>query len=237
MIEISHQKAQAFLQAAADSILPANSKVQLDAHLTACKDCREHKKNLRNLEDNLQRISHEQWDNYQPNLNLKAITNPSATRIVLGSLLGLTQGMGKATIVLALVLGYFLIVNLVSDQKFASQTEIPTTLPTPNALVFSAAKSPTPSSPSTLTGLTTQGCENIDYVIQADDTLESIALQFGVSKETIIKHNNLKTDDLSPGKELLIPLCNHTPSHTASTADNTLTITPLIGTLLPTQRE
>ncbi|CAG5108114.1 Oidioi.mRNA.OKI2018_I69.chr1.g3639.t1.cds [Oikopleura dioica] len=48
--------------------------------------------------------------------------------------------------------------------------------------------------------------ETIRYKVQADETLESIALRFAVSKEELKRLNNLFTDsDLITKKEILIP--------------------------------
>jgi len=237
MAKISHKKARGFLHAAADSILSADNQVLLDAHLAVCQECLEFANTLNNLESMLHRTSHERWDNQAPRLNMGAVTSPPWIKTMGNNFLGLTQDMGKFTIIFVLALGYFLIANLGNNQLPISGTKAPTTLPTPNELLFSAAPSPTPSSPPTLIGLTSQGCENIIYVIQVDDTLEGIALQFGISEEIIVEHNNLKREGLSPGMELLFPVCNQTPSRSPSTPSNTMTITPLIGTIFPTHRE
>ena len=237
MVETSHQKARAFLQAAADGILPADSQAQLDMHLAKCRACSNYANNLIDLEAGLRRVLHAQLDNQRPDLNLGAITSPASLKFTWATLFSPTQAIGKATIIATLLLGYFIISNLFGSQPSIIESKSPTAVPTPNNSSMVFTYSPTPSSPATLIGLTTQGCENIIYVIQVEDTLEGIALQFGVPKELITKHNNLKTDSLPPGKELSIPVCNTTPSHTASTPKNTTTITPLIETVLPTQRE
>ncbi len=232
MFEITHQEAQRLLQSAADQTLGADDKSALDAHLATCQACSNYANNLTALEADLRRVLHAQLDNQYPNLDLQAITSP-ATHFTWTSLFSPTHAMGKATIIATLLLGYFIISNLFGGQLSISESKTPTIIPTPNDSTLVFTTSPTPSSPSTLIGLTTQGCENIIYVIQVDDTLKEIALQFGVPKEIIVEQNNLKLEELSPGKELSIPVCNHTPSHTASTLDHTTTITPLIETVLP----
>jgi len=237
MVEISHQKAQVFLHTAADNMLPADNQPLLDAHLAECQECRKYANHLHNLESGLSRIMHTHCDNQRPVLNLQTVINPPATKIIWNSFVGLTQGMGKVTIVAALVLGYFLIANISNNQITTLGTEVPTILPTPNELPFNAAISPTPSAQLALTELTMQVCETIIHVAQSTDTLESIATQFGVSPETIMEQNNLTTDGISPEMELVIPLCEGTPSRTASTPSNTMTITAISGTIFPAQPE
>ena len=82
-----------------------------------------------------------------------------------------------------------------------------------------------------------QACETITYIVQADDTFESIAVRHGTTKDVILEHNKMYTGFLNAnrvftGMELAIPLCNSTPSRTATT-----TITPLRGTIYPVQPE
>jgi len=235
MVEISHRKAQVFLQISADDMLSAENQALLNAHLTKCDQCREYAKKLKSLENRLQKSSHTHWDNFQPRLNLSAITNPPTKKIIWNYLVGLNQGMGRVTIVAALVVGYFLITNLSGNQISSSGNETPTVLPTPNEFSFSAATSPTPSAQLTLTGLLTQACNPIIHVVQTADSLDSIAIQYKIPKVTLMDYNNLVADKVSPGTNLNIPMCDSTPSHTASTPTNTITVTPLGSLFFPTQ--
>ena len=259
MPEITHQKAQALLQAAADGPLGPDEKSALDAHLAKCKVCRDYAASLTNLEASLRRVTHVQWDNQQPSLNLSAIIHPPLTKYLsensaqsqrprwrdaslsifrIGSkftwnnLLDHTHAMGKVTIVATLLLGYFLLANLFGFQLSASSRETPMMVPTPSDSSLFLASSPTPSAQLTLAGSTPKNCEAIAYIVQADDTLERIAVKYGITKEGILEYNNLTSETLFAGVELIIPLCKSTPSHTATT-----TITPLNGTIFPIQPE
>ena len=236
MFEITHQEAQRLLQNAADQTLGVEDRSTLDAHLATCKTCSSYASKLTTLETDLRRVLHTQLDNYLPNLDLQLIVN-STGRFTWPSLFNPAHALGKATIVVTLLMGYFIIANLFGGQFPITENKTPPIIPTPNNSTLAFTTSPTPSSPSTLIGLTTQGCESIIYITQVDDTLEGIALQFRVPEEIIAEHNNLKTDALPPGKELSIPVCNHTPSHITGTLTSTMTITPLIETVLPAQRE
>ena len=232
MFEITHLKAQTLLQAAADQPLGADDKSALDAHLAKCKECSNYAKSLTNMEASLRRILHAQWDLQRPNLNLQAITDPSPTKLIWNNLLSQTHALGKVTIVAALVLGYVVISNLFGIKSPLSTDETPTTVPTPSELSLALAISPTPSAQFTLTGLTTQACETVIYVVQENDTLEYIALLHGTTKEAVQEYNNLTSNTVFTGTELAIPLCKSTPSKTATT-----TTTPLNGTIFPTQPE
>ena len=226
MIEITHQKAQTLLQAAADQPLKADERSALDAHLATCKECNDYSKSLTNLETGLHRIFHAQWDLQHPNLNLQAITHPSPAKLIWNNFLSQANALGKVTIVAALVLGYFVLANLFGIKLPISTEETPTTVPTPSVLSLALAISPTPSAQFTLTGSTTQACETIPYIVQENDTLAYIALQYGTTEETLLEYNNLNSNTVFTGMELSIPQCDGAPSQTATT-----TITPLNGTI------
>ena len=237
MLAITHPQARRLLQAAADRPLDADEKSALDTHLAICIDCSAYASNLAKLEARLRSALHAQLDSQQPALDLHAITRPASAKLVWINFVNQTHVMGKITIVAALLLGYFVIVNLFGIKLPISERETPTILPTPNALAFMYVPSPTPSVQSTLAGSTVQACETITYIVQADDTFESIAVRHGTTKDVILEHNKMYTGFLNAnrvftGMELAIPLCNSTPSRTATT-----TITPLSGTIYPVQPE
>jgi LysM repeat protein len=241
MAEITHHKAQVFLQAAADRSLELADRSALDAHLQACKECRIYADRLEGLEASLRKAFHTRWDRYRPNLNLQAIKNPSPAKLIWNALFNQTQTLGKVSIMAALLVAYVVIVNIAGVRTPITDNETPTVLPTPNGFISNSATSPTPQIPTSLTGVTVQACKTIFYVVQANDTLESIAIRHGVTKEAILEYNpgdnNLAANTLFTGMELVIPQCESTPSRTASVPGNTLTITPLNGTILPEQRE
>jgi hypothetical protein len=58
-------------------------------------------------------------------------------------------------------------------------------------------------------------CEIVLEVLQ-DDTLDAIASNFLVSKEYIAQYNHLKSEEISPGMTLLIPMCKPMPTPTVS---------------------
>jgi LysM repeat protein len=64
------------------------------------------------------------------------------------------------------------------------------------------------------------------YQVQAGDTLDGIALQFSVPKETIMEFNGMKGEIIGPAMQIRIPICDHTPTATINTPTTTITITP-----------
>ncbi len=215
MVEISHQQSRYLLQMAADAALPAKIQALLDLHLSTCHECREYAHNLSSLEDNLRKVTRAQWDIHQPHIDLQVIRNLSETKNIFNFFPRQLQNFGMATLMIALALGYFLITNIGSDRD-PSRAATPTRLPDPIAKGGVLATPPTPSAQINLTGSKTQNCGSINYIVQESDTLERIANLFGISKDTIISTNLLIYDNLTPGDELNIPLCNITPSYTAS---------------------
>lgn len=95
-------------------------------------------------------------------------------------------------------------------------------------LPTSAPPVPTPSIQQTVTHILFQGCSFVSYQVQKNDTLESIAHQFSVTEEDIMKLNNMETEVVKLSMELKIPLCNFTPTGTTNVPTNTITITPQI---------
>jgi hypothetical protein len=235
MTDITHQKARALLQAAADQTLQPEEQSALEAHLRACLECSQYAKDLSNLETDLYRVMHANWDNQQPDLNLQGILNPLPTKLFWDNLFGQTGLIGKATVVAALVLGYFIIANYLGIQTPISNDETATILPTPGEYASVQPTSPTPSAPTSLTGAKTQACETVTYYVQENDTLAYIAFQYGTTQEEIMKYNQLDSDTVFVGMELNIPFCDNAPTRTAMTLNNAITVAPANGTIFPTQ--
>jgi LysM repeat protein len=241
MAEITHPQARTLLESAADRSLATADRVALDAHLQKCTACRAYADSLAALEANLRKTLHARWDRYRPALNLQAILQPSPMKLAWSNLFHPTHAFGKVTLIAALFVGYFVIVNLVGIHGPGSNNETPTVLPTPNGLVSNSTTSPTPSIQTTLTDLALPACKTIYYLVEQNDTLESIALRHGITKEEILAYNpydsNLNANTLFTGMSLRIPACEGAPSRTAKVPGNTLTITPINGTIFPEQPE
>ena len=73
--------------------------------------------------------------------------------------------------------------------------------------------SSTPIGSSTTTSShTVVECEHTKYTVVVGDTLDSIATQYAVSRETIYFFNGLDGDIVEPKMQLIIPLCYNTSS-------------------------
>jgi LysM repeat protein len=85
------------------------------------------------------------------------------------------------------------------DTLYPSQ-ELLIPYPTPTASPFPTA---------TLSGIdaTLAACETIQYTVQENDTLSSIALNYGVSMDAIKAYNGLPSNTVYSGLPLIIPLC------------------------------
>jgi len=95
---------------------------------------------------------------------------------------------------------------------------------------------PAPLPTATLSGVeaTEDACEKVPYTVQANDTLSSISLNYGVSMEAIKQYNGLSTDNVFLGQSILIPLCMRaTPVGQATATPTTPPPYPAPNLLLP----
>lgn len=236
MTEITHQKARSLLHRAADQMLSEEEKSTLDAHLANCQDCLDYASDLSALEVNLREAFHSSWDSRQgPRLDLLAILKPSPAKLLWNNIFGHANTIGKATIIALLVAGYFIIANLLGIPAPIASEKTATALPTPNEFAPVHAISPTPSAKLSPASTISQTCETATYLVQENNTLASIALHYKVAPESILEYNHLTSETVVPGMKLLIPLCNNSPSETATLVGNSITITPVDGTLISTQ--
>jgi LysM repeat protein len=77
--------------------------------------------------------------------------------------------------------------------------------PTPTA-------SPQPTATLSDIEKTDIACETLDYRVQANDTLSSIADTYNVSMTTIREYNSMTSDTVLEGQTLRIPLCEREPT-------------------------
>jgi LysM repeat protein len=241
MTKITHQKARALLEVAADNSLMPVDRVALNAHLIACQECRAYADRMAGLEDTLRKALHRRWDRFRPKLNLQTIKNPSRAKLVWGSLFNQTHALGKVTIMAALLLGFIIFINLAGIQGPIANEKTPTALPTPNNFTTTFTTLSTLSADSTSINSTSLTCKLVTYVVRENDTLESIAVRHGITKEDILAYNdqdaNLAANTVFTGMELIIPQCKETPARTASLSGKELTLTPIDGTIFPDRPE
>jgi LysM repeat protein len=92
---------------------------------------------------------------------------------------------------------------------------------------LSVAPVPTPLVQTVQFTHTAETCEMTLYAVQGSDTLDSLAVRFSVSEAEIMAINGLKTDVIDTPMQLLIPVCNFTPTGTVRPATFTTTYTPV----------
>lgn len=105
--------------------------------------------------------------------------------------------------------------NLSADCRLSEGQELLIPQPTPTA-------SPQPSPTLSDVEKTEAACETVNYTVQANDTLSSIANAYNVTMAVIREYNGLWGDTVLQGQILRIPLCERQP-----TPGPTPTATPL----------
>lgn len=215
-MQITHEQARKLIQFSHDGVLQSAEKARLSAHLQNCADCREYANDLREVETILLPEMKRQWSTRPIPLSVPSLIESNDSRINPRTFLA----MRRVALGLVLVALFFTAWNIMS---FSPSISGPVPLVVP--LV------PTPAAqtaPSTDTTSTAEDCEMIIYSVQANDTLTDIASRFSVSEDEIMKVNGLTTTAVSSSMELLIPLCNFTPTGTIHPATFTRTGTPIL---------
>jgi hypothetical protein len=218
MASITHLKAQNLLQAAADSALAPLDEKSLNIHLEECKECRQYAERLNKLQDDLRRITHNRWHQINEPLSTEKVRNRSAKVKAQVYQFRTVGTFSVAMAVLALV--FVLTINISSAMR-----NTPATISGLSLAPEKSALTPTPSIKGTVADATVKECNDIAYVVQENDTLESIAARHSVSKETIRQRNGLAANTLTVNMVLVIPLCEGTPANSTMTPTTTTTTT------------
>jgi LysM repeat protein len=94
-----------------------------------------------------------------------------------------------------------------------------TTIKVPQPTATAAPVTAQSSQAAAVTKATTDPCQTIDYTVQANDTLSSIAANYLVKMDAIKSKNGMLTDQVNEGDTIKIPLCNRTngPTETPTT--------------------
>lgn len=209
-MELTHAQAREMIQFDADSALNADSLRELKSHLASCDACRLHADSIHAMEVHLRRAMTARWSLRPAPLAIHAVRFPKPTQATL---------MATRFAVVAFTLFIFVAVTLGigSSTEGESRSQNPLSVP----LI------PTPSVQSTNTTInSTQTCDQIRYVIQPGDTLERIADKFSIPKADLTAANNPGTDFVMAGAEIIVPLCNSTPTGTVHPPTFTTTTTP-----------
>ena len=100
----------------------------------------------------------------------------------------------------------------VSVQSIVVENQLPAScLIAPGQVLKIPYPTPTPAPPPTdipnEATQTAQACEKTSYVVQANDTLSSISLNYNVPQDAIKFYNGLSSDQVFIGSTIWIPLC------------------------------
>jgi LysM repeat protein len=88
--------------------------------------------------------------------------------------------------------------SLCTDLQPGQKLKVPRPTPTPP---------PAPTATLEPAAATRAACETVAYTVQADDTLSTIAKNYGVEMQAIKDWNGLSTDNVFTDTQLIIPLC------------------------------
>jgi LysM repeat protein len=93
--------------------------------------------------------------------------------------------------------------NLVVGQKLLIPQPTPTSPPTPTSTMNATQKADA-------------ACDKLDYTVTDKDTLMGIALNYGLTVESLKEYNGLPNDTIYSGQLIKIPLCKRGPVDTVT---------------------
>lgn len=198
-MQITHEEARRLIQFGLDEDLNPREKTVLSTHIEMCVACRAYAEEINEVERILLPMLRRQW-NRRPiplsssNLKVKRVEKLNTKHI-----------LAIRTAIIS-----FVFVALV----FASWQSTFPGQQTPGLSPVLVSSVPTPSIESTNTTVNPESCDLIQYRVQANDTLASIAYQYSISEDEIVSINNLKAEAIDSGMTLIIPACHFTPTGT-----------------------
>jgi LysM repeat protein len=213
-MQITHEEARSLIQFSMDQMLKPQEKNTLQTHLEDCLECRAFFADIKEVEKYVVPAMAQHWNLDPAPLSLASINNKKKVQQQSSIILA------TRTAIISIVFAAFIF----SAWQFSGSYGRSST-PMPVRLL----PIPTPSGQSTSTTVSFQKCEELSYQVQENDSLESIAIRFAISKDKLMAINNLRTESLSTKTELLIPVCNSTPMSTIHPSTLTTTFTPLLG--------
>lgn len=210
-MQITHEEARRLIQFNAEEALDMQEKSTLSTHLKDCIQCRAYAEEIEEVESVLLPVMQSHW-NLQPlPLSIDLIRAKRSSRTLINTILT-TRTAAIGVVFLAFIFSVW---------QFALSSG-----PKLNPAPVGVPPIPTPSTQSTSTKITLQACEDRLYTVQENDTLDSIAYQFSTSKEEIMAANSMKSEAVQASTELVIPICNFTPTGTINPEIIATTYTP-----------
>lgn len=220
MKSITHEGARILLQTAADQELQITQRESLDLHLSVCEECRVYAKGLTELQDVLQKTLQKRWNVSLQPLSIKEIAHSAINAKPSHQSLTIARRFVAVPIIITMLFT----ILITSGVWYFQIDEISPTPP----LATAALMMPIPSAKMMTTRLITleSECDFLIYEAQPNDTVDSIAQKFSISRKTLMDYNNMTAADvLPPYAQLRIPQCSPTPSATPQTPARTTTIT------------
>lgn len=214
-MSITHEQAHRLIQSNMEHILDSQESARLSAHLRECSECDTYAREIKEVTNLLPTMMKKQWGAQPVPLSIAA-------------LVGRSQSIRAHTLLTMRMAALSLVFTALFFSTWQFVLSGP---PASSQLPLQAPPVPTPSTQraqSTSTKITLQNCEMILYPVGELDSLASIAVQFSVSEDTIMGLNHLQSEVIRPSMELLIPICNFTPTGTLHAFTFTTTYTPLI---------
>ena len=215
-MQITHEQARKLIQFSLDGVLQAAEKATLTAHLQDCMDCRDYVKELQEVETIVSPLLKKQWNARPIPLSIPLLTQRKSSILQASQVLTIR----RTAIAFVFAALFFSAWQFVASGP-SSASPVPLVVP----LVPTPSKQ---SARSTNTKISTETCEVMVYRVQENDTLASIANRFLVPEDELMKRNQLKTDVLNLSMELMIPICDLTPTRTTHPATFTITYTPIL---------
>ena len=212
-MSITHEEAYQLIQLNMEDLLDIHELAILSAHLRECRECEAYARQIREVTSLLPVVMKRQWSLQPAPLSIAALMGRKE-KINARALLTM-RSMAMALMFVA----FF----------FSAWQFMLSSAPGSAQIPMAIGPAPTPSlqnMQSTSTEITRHTCEMILYPVQRSDTLAGIAQQFSTSEDEIIQLNHLKQAAVSPSMELLVPVCNFTPTGTFYPAAFTTTYTP-----------
>jgi len=207
-MSITHEEARRLIQFNADEALNGFEKDLMENHLETCDECRGYAKSILKMELILQPMLQRRWDRSPLPLPQNKEITSSQSKLIQNMILA-TRIAAMGVICVAFLFNFWQFTH--SEREPASQ---------PSAIGLPA---PTPSLQFTSTKASVQSCAPFHYQVQKGDTLASIARQFSVTPEEIMKENNLDVNSLNKSTQLVIYSCSLTPTHAMNTATTAFT--------------
>lgn len=219
-MQITHQEARRFIQIELDGRLSTAQKSRLDSHLETCADCRNYMSGMKSMELTLRPLLQRQWNQQPIPLSIAVLYPKMQPRI--------PKSMLLATRIAAI--GIMFVAFLFSAWQL-SVSDLSGSAP---VLTHGPAMPPVSFTSTQRTTATThtEHCTETVYVVQENDTLDSIAGQFSIGKDELLRSNNLSSEVIHAGTKLTIKICVFTPTGTVNAIK--ATYMPLTGQITST---